>query len=144
MTLEELFALGMTKEEDAMKILELFSQEGEKKSQLEERLGSLEGEREQVVTDYENRLKAMAVEMAIQEAGGKNKKAIIPFIDMEQVSLDEDGNLSGLDLKKIKEEVPFLFQEMDKSVKGTGIPNITQQEQKSETAKKFRDALLRR
>lgn len=144
MTIEDLLALGVTKEEDAMKILELFSKEGEKKSLLEERLGAVEGEREQLVSDYENRLKTMAVEMAIQELGGKNKKAIFPFIDMEQVSLDEEGTLAGLDLEKIKAEVPFLFQETEKSVRGTGIPAVAKQKQKSDTAKKFRDALLRK
>ena len=76
---------------------------------------------EEAVAELEAVKKQGAVEKAILEAGGKNVKAILALIDMEQVTFDEKKGLQGLDLDAVKEEAPYLFHEKEAKKKGTGM-----------------------
>ncbi len=50
-----------------------------------------------------------AVDVAIMQAKGKNTKAIKALIDMDSITLKEDGTLQGLDLERIKKSDGYLF-----------------------------------
>ena len=73
-------------------------------AELQEALSGKDGEL------AENR-KTAAVERAILEGGGKNVKAILALLDMEEISYDAKEGLKGLDLEEVKAEAPYLFYE---------------------------------
>ena len=64
---------------------------------------------ENLQKQYENSRKESAIDVAIMQAKGKNAKAIKPFLDMDKITLKEDGTLEGLDLESIKKSEPYLF-----------------------------------
>ena len=66
-----------------------------------------------------------AVDIAILAAGGKNAKAIKALLDMEKITLKEDGTLEGLDLTGLKESDGYLFTQETTEIKGTGVPKGT-------------------
>ena len=63
--------------------------------------------------------KDSAVEMAILQAKGKNTKAIKALLDMEKITLKEDGVLDVLDLEELKKTDSYLFEDVKNSVEGT-------------------------
>ena len=58
---------------------------------------------------YAESRKHSAVDMAILQAKGKNTKAIKALLDMDKISLKEDGTLEGLDLEGLKNTDRYLF-----------------------------------
>ena len=58
---------------------------------------------------YAESRKHSAVDMAILQAKGKNTKAIKALLDMDKISLKEDGTLEGLDLEGLKSTDGYLF-----------------------------------
>lgn len=71
--------------------------------------------------ELERVTKQAAVEKAIWEAGGRNTKAILALIDMENVSYDERKGLKGLEMDDVKAEAPYLFYEREEKKTGTGL-----------------------
>ncbi len=64
-----------------------------------------------------------AIDLAISRAGGKNLKAIKALINLEEITVDENGNILGLDeqIEKllVDESTKFLFEDKDEiSIKG--------------------------
>lgn len=53
-----------------------------------------------------------AVELALKDAGALNNKAVIPFLDVDKIELDKDGNVIGLKEKidTVKKDNAFLFK----------------------------------
>ena len=90
----------------------------------------------------ENR-KTAAVERAILEGGGKNVKAILALLDMEEISYDAKEGLKGLDLEEVKTEAPYLFYEKTEKKKGTGAPMTRQKRKEDEIRAAFRRGLGR-
>ena len=90
----------------------------------------------------ENR-KTAAVERAILEGGGKNVKAILALLDMEEISYDAKEGLKGLDLEEVKAEAPYLFYEKTEKKKGTGAPMTRQKRKEDEIRAAFRRGLGR-
>ena len=72
-------------------------------------------------TDISNIKKNNAVDMAIIKANGKNTKAIKALIDMDKVSLKDDGTLEGLDIEGLKKSDSYLFDVETVKTKGTGF-----------------------
>lgn len=70
--------------------------------------------------------KNSAVDMAILQAKGKNAKAIKALIDMEKITLKEDGALEGLDLEELKKTDSYLFEDVKSGIEGTGFTSGTQ------------------
>ena len=70
--------------------------------------------------------KNSAVDMAILKAGGRNAKAVKALLDMEKVTLKEDGTLDGLDLDALKKSDGYLFSEETTRIIGTGAQAGTQ------------------
>lgn len=62
-----------------------------------------------------------AIEMAIMQAKGRNPKAIKALLDLDKISLKEDGTIEGLDLESLKETDSYLFDVETKSNIGTGF-----------------------
>ena len=145
MTKERLIELGVADETTAEGILKALGEEdGADKEELQKQIDALAEEKNKLTGEYGEKMKAFAVKNAIKEARGKNEKAILALIDLEEVSLNEDGSLEGLDLEKVKEEAPYLFEKEEKKTKGTGTAVYTKKVEKNEMAKKFKDALMRR
>jgi len=145
MTRERLMELGVADENLADEILKVLAEEGSvDKEELQKQIDALAGEKNKLTGEYGEKMKTFAVKNAIREAHGKNERAILALIDMEEISVNEDGSLSGLDLQKVKQEAPYLFEQEEKKTKGTGTVGYTKKAEKNETAKKFKDALMRR
>lgn len=69
-----------------------------------------------------------AVNTALIGAGAKNAKAVLPFIKLENVDFDENGNIKGLteqinDLKKA-EDYSFLFKSENATTTKRGVTPI--------------------
>lgn len=72
-------------------------------------------------TDISNIKKNNAVDMAIIKANGKNTKAIKALIDMDKVSLKDDGTLEGFDIESLKKSDSYLFDVETVKTEGTGF-----------------------
>lgn len=59
---------------------------------------------------YQNSRKNSAIDMEILKAKGKNTKAIKALLDMENITLKDDGTLDGLDLDSLKKSDGYLFE----------------------------------
>lgn len=66
--------------------------------------------------------KAAAVDMAILQAKGRNPKAIKALLDMDKITLKDDGTLEGLDLEGLKKSDSYLFDTEALKTVGTGAP----------------------
>lgn len=119
--------------------VELMQAAEEMESQMQEMQETLDGKDGELA---ENR-KTAAVERAILEAGGKNVKAILALIDMDEVSYDEKKGLTGLDMEEVKVEVPYLFHEKAEKKKGTGAAKSSQKKKEDEIREAFRRGLGR-
>lgn len=65
--------------------------------------------------------KNAAIDLALTQAKGRNLRAIKALIDMDKVTLNEDGVLKGLDLEAIHQSAPYLFDTVEKTTRGTGF-----------------------
>lgn len=72
--------------------------------------------------DISSLRKNHAVDMAIIQARGKNPKAVKALIDMEKISLKDDGMLEGLDIESLKKTDSYLFDIDEMKIEGTGTP----------------------
>ena len=76
-------------------------------------------------TKYKNDLAAVkkdaAVDAAIMQAKGKNAKAIRALLDLDRVTLREDGTLEGLDLEALKKSDGYLFDTVQTVTRGNGV-----------------------
>jgi len=59
---------------------------------------------------YQDSRKNSAIDMEILKAKGKNTKAIKALLDMENITLKDDGTLDGLDLDSLKKSDGYLFE----------------------------------
>ena len=76
-------------------------------------------------TKYKNDLAAVkkdaAVDAAIMQARGKNAKAIRALLDLDKITLREDGTLEGLDLESLKKSDGYLFDTVQTVTRGNGV-----------------------
>lgn len=112
MTVKMLEQMGVTNKGTQDRLMEIF---GEMESQMAEMEAVLEGKDGELA---ESR-KMAAIEREILAAGGRNVKAILALIDLEEVTFD-GKKLKGLDLEAVKAEAPYLFHEKEKKTQGTG------------------------
>ncbi len=105
----------------------------------------LEAEKQQIQEMYEQKCRQYAVQQALKEAGGRNTKALLALVDMQEITVEEDGTVAGLDIKALKKEVPYLFEGENKKIQGTGHNTHNKStDKKSETERQFKRALMRR
>lgn len=119
--------------------VELLEAAEEMESQMQEMQETLEGKDGELA---ESR-KTAAVERAILEAGGKNVKAILALIDMDEVSYDGKTGLTGLDMEAVQEEAPYLFYEKAEKKRGTGAAKSGRMKKEDEIREAFRRGLGR-
>ncbi len=72
-------------------------------------------------TDVSNIKRDSALDMAIIQAKGRNPKAIKALLDMEKISVKDDGTLDGLDLEALKKTDTYLFDIETQKIEGTGF-----------------------
>lgn len=146
MTQELMQRLGIQSPETAEKVEQFLLALEERNRLLTEKSAALEREKTLAEEALQNAKKIAAVEKAILEAGGKNAKAILALIDADEVTLNEKGELAGLDLEAVKAEAPYLFNEKEEKTKGTGFQAAYTKKKttkENEIAQTFRKALRR-
>ncbi len=98
--------------------------------------------------NYNEKLKQYVVQSALKEAGVANNSTDgikQENLEWRVLNVNEDGTIEGLDIKKLKREVPYLFEEENKKIEGTGYYSTNRKtDKKSEAAKQFQAALMRR
>ena len=114
MTEKELRKMGVEDAAVRNAVLEALKKEAEGGSELQKAY-------EEAVAEVAAVKKQAAVEKVILEMGGRNVKAILALVDMDEVTYDEKGGLQGLNLEEIKEDAPYLFHEREEKKKGTGV-----------------------
>ncbi len=83
--------------------------------ELAQEIDKLRKENEQTAKDYQSKItkqaKDFAISNALKDAGAKNTKATLALLDMDKVSVDEDGQLFGLSeqLEKLQKTDAYLF-----------------------------------
>lgn len=146
MTQELMQRLGIQSPETAEKVEQFLLALEERNRLLTEKSAALEREKTLAEEALQNAKKIAAMEKAILEAGGKNAKAILALIDTEEVTLNEKGELEGMDLEAVKAEAPYLFNEKEEKTKGTGFQAAYTKKKttkENEIAQTFRKALRR-
>ena len=146
MTQELMQRLGIQSPETAEKVEQFLLALEERNRLLTEKSAALEREKTLAEEALQNAKKIAAMEKAILEAGGKNAKAILALIDADEVTMNEKGELEGLDLEAVKTEAPYLFNEKEEKTKGTGFQAAYTKKKttkENEIAQTFRKALRR-
>lgn len=146
MTQELMQRLGIQSPETAEKVEQFLLALEERNRLLTEKSAALEREKTLAEEALQNAKKIAAMEKAILEAGGKNAKAILALIDANEVTMNEKGELEGLDLEAVKAEAPYLFNEKEEKTKGTGFQAAYTKKKttkENEIAQTFRKALRR-
>lgn len=75
-------------------------------------------------TANQNEKRDHAVDIAIMQAKGKNPKAIKALLDMEKITINEDGKVEGVDLSPIQKSDSYLFDTETVTTTGTGAGGI--------------------
>ncbi len=146
MTQELMQRLGIQSPETAEKVERFLLALEERNRLLTEKSAALEREKTLAEEALQNAKKIAAMEKAILEAGGKSAKAILALIDADEVTLNEKGELEGMDLEAVKAEAPYLFNEKEEKTKGTGFQAAYTKKKttkENEIAQTFRKALRR-
>ena len=91
------------------------------KSEFEALSGEYEGYR----AKHEAAMKENAVDNAILKAGGRNTKAIKALINMDDVTIGENGEIKGLDIEAVKKSDGYLFNTVETLTDGTGFAKGT-------------------
>lgn len=140
MTKNMLLEMGITEEQANMILEEIYKEEPEN-----QKITQLEEEKQQMERMYKEKLKKYAVKQALKEAGGKNTKALLALIELEDITMEDDATVTGLDIKALKKEVPYLFEGENKKIQGTGHNTYNRRtEKRNETERQFKKALMRR
>lgn len=112
-------------------------------SDLAKKYGDLETryktEKETLEKKLADTTKNNALDMAILQAQGRNPKTVKALLDMDKISVKEDGTLEGLDLETLKKSDPYLFSET--KIVGTGVADGMGTGENSVVADNFAKAL---
>lgn len=90
-------------------------------NELQSQIKQLQNENKTAKQNYQDQLakqtKSFKIEGALRDAKAKNIKTVLPLIDTEKVSVNDDGTLNGLSeqLDNIKQDNGFLFGEENKT-----------------------------
>lgn len=95
--------------------LEELRKQAKDSEELQEQIKELQEKNEETQQEYEDRIQQQrfdhAVEQALMKQEAKNVKAAKALLDTDKISLDDNGNLIGLEeqVKTLKESDPYLF-----------------------------------
>lgn len=120
---------GLTSERDGLqkqindrdKQLNTLKKSSKDNEELQSQIKQLQDENKTAKQNYQDQLakqnKSFKIEGALRDAKAKNIKTVLPLIDTEKVSVNDDGTLNGLSeqLDNIKQDNGFLFGEETKT-----------------------------
>lgn len=93
--------------------------------ELQKQYDALQGKYKAETAELNKRIadsqKNSAVEMAILQAKGRNTKAIKALLDLDKISIKEDGTIEGLDLEGLKKSDGYLFDIEETKTVGMGV-----------------------
>ena len=90
---------------------------------LKNKSGEYEAQITKLNDDLKNTKINSAIELSIIKEKGKNTKAISALLDMEKITLTDDGKIEGLEdqLKSIKENNSYMFDNETTKATGTNL-----------------------
>lgn len=113
---------GLQKQiDDRDKQLNTLKKSAKDNEELQSQIKQLQDENKTAKQNYQDQLakqnKSFKIEGALRDAKAKNIKTVLPLIDTEKVSVNDDGTLNGLSeqLDNIKQDNGFLFGEENKT-----------------------------
>lgn len=113
---------GLQKQiDDRDKQLTTLKKSAKDNEELQSQIKQLQDENKTAKQNYQDQLakqnKSFKIEGALRDAKAKNIKTVLPLIDTEKVSVNDDGTLNGLSeqLDNIKQDNGFLFGEETKT-----------------------------
>lgn len=113
---------GLQKQiDDRDKQLNTLKKSAKDNEELQSQIKQLQDENKTAKQNYQDQLakqnKSFKIEGALRDAKAKNIKTVLPLIDTEKVSVNDDGTLNGLSeqLDNIKQDNSFLFGEETKT-----------------------------
>ena len=62
--------------------------------------------------NYNEKLKQYAVQSALKEAGGRNTKALLALVELDEIVLNEDGTIDMLDRVILKNNYGKIAEEI--------------------------------
>ena len=139
MILKQLEEMGLCAE-IAAEIAEQFEKAEAERNSLLEVVEVLKADAKKTREENEKAACLAAVEKEILLAGGRNVKAILALLTLEEVVLNGEI-LTGLDLAKVQAEAPYLFQEHVEKLQGTGYRGTNKK--KNDISRVFKQALGR-
>lgn len=114
------------------KQLKELGKESSNSKEMQAKIKELEEANKQARKESEAKLaqqqKSFAIQTALSKSGAIENKAVQPFIDTEKVSLDDNGNLIGLQeqLDAAKKDHAFLFKQEEKQEEKKPAPQLVQ------------------
>ena len=130
-------------EDKAVEILGVFIEELEKGG-FDTGYENIKNEKEQIKLENEKlveKIKKIAVEGVMRSKNCRNVKALSALVDMDNVHVDDEGNISGIDIEKLMEEYPYLFEKEKSKRYGNGFKKSGKSE--SSVEKNFKKGLFR-
>lgn len=103
--------------DDRDKQLSALKKSAKDNDELQDQIKQLQDENKQAKQQYQDNLaaqsKSFKIEGALRDAKAKNIKTVLPLIDTEKVSVNDDGTLNGLSeqIDAVKKDNSFLFGE---------------------------------
>ena len=98
--------------------------------ELAQEIDKLRKENEQTAKDYQSKITKQAKDFAItntlKDAGAKNTKAVLALLDLDKVSVDEDGQLFGISeqLEELQKTDAYLFTPKQIEIEKKGPVNL--------------------
>lgn len=98
--------------------------------ELAQEIDKLRKENEQTAKDYQSKItkqaKDFAITNALKDAGAKNTKAVLALLDLDKVSVDEDGQLFGIfeQLEELQKTDAYLFTPKQIELEKKGPVNL--------------------
>lgn len=144
MTEEMLMKMGVSAEA-AEKISRRMADMEESCRLLEEKNEILMAQKEAAAQELLGVKKRAAAEKAVLEAGGRNAKAVLALLELDEMTFEEKTGLAGIDeaLEQVKAEAPYLFLERKEKTVGTGFSVSQQKKRESEISRQFKNGLRR-
>ena len=109
-----------------------------------DKFSNIKNEKEQIKLENEKlveKMKKIAVEGVMRSKNCRNVKALSALVDMDSVHVDDEGNISGIDIEKLMEEYPYLFEKEKSKRYGNGFKKSGKSE--SSVEKNFKKGLFR-
>lgn len=122
-------AEALVKERDAQ--IEALKEANKGNEDLKKQIADLQESNQKAVAAKDAEIKQIRIDNAVQSAlsasGAKNNKAVLPFLDLKDAELNDDGTVKGLSdqIEKLKtaDDSSFLFKVADKGTakKASGV-----------------------